>query len=745
MIEGARSRQFVVKMRCVLTIDVSQIRKFYEDRSYPLSPEILQAVNIVIDSSLARIFVAVNRSYYANDQTIRGIPLTGGKELRSGIYTSSVFAEFKPLLLVDKSNTAFYTSGNLIDYISHFLNDPKRKFIRAGIPRQKLMALTKDLKGLTVKLKHSTSKRTVKIHGFTEAPASRIEFQQSDGSKTTVARYFEERYNQTYGRLRYPDLPCLTAVRPKAQKTDFFPLEVCEIKPNQPVRRALNSDQTKIMIRNCQEKPHQRINLAIENVRTIQRTSNPVLKQHGVGISKLPVETVGRQIPSPSIRVKDLTIPVENGKWTQEQFHEGAKLDRWCVVDCAGVGRLSRDLATMMFNAARRMQLDDVEEPLCIIDGARMNPRQILEKVRTLRKPEEEQILAVIILGDSPIYSQLKYLSEATPDFAGIITSCVKAKTVQGKLNRTLVENLLKKINAKLGGTNSEIVEVPKRFAQEHFIVIGADVSHPGAGDIMTPSIAGVVGSIDTIPSKYATEIRVQTNDDNNRIEYIKDLQDVAAILLRKHRAATNRIPERIYYIRDGVSDGQFPEVRLREITALREACKSLGSGDYRPKMTVLIAQKRHHTRFNVKDRLDATKSGNIPPGTYIDRDVVHPENFDFFMYTHQGLVGTSRPTHYQIIYDDEPKITADEVTEIIYYLSMCYARTSSSVSIPAPIYYAHLAAFRAKEHVKGKLTLSGSDTRSTSSGDDASSIDLPEYQKMCDVNLNYRQRLYYV
>lgn len=47
-----------------------------------------------------------------------------------------------------------------------------------------------------------------------------------------------------------------------------------------------------------------------------------------------------------------------------------------------------------------------------------------------------------------------------------------------------------------------------------------------------------------------------------------------------------------------------------------------------------------------------------------------------------------------QLIHADKP-ISTDEITEMIYYLTHNYARASRSVSIPAPIYYAHLAAFR--------------------------------------------------
>ena len=41
----------------------------------------------------------------------------------------------------------------------------------------------------------------------------------------------------------------------------------------------------------------------------------------------------------------------------------------------------------------------------------------------------------------------------------------------------------------------------------------------------------------------------------------------------------------------------------------------------------------------------------------------------------------------------------SDEIIKMTYYLCHTYARCERSVSYPAPTYYAHLAAFRARVH----------------------------------------------
>src|SRR5699024_7295983 len=59
----------------------------------------------------------------------------------------------------------------------------------------------------------------------------------------------------------------------------------------------------------------------------------------------------------------------------------------------------------------------------------------------------------------------------------------------------------------------------PKVF-NEPVIFLGADVTHPPAGDNKKPSIAAVVASMDGHPSRYAATVRVQ----QHRQEIIQDL-----------------------------------------------------------------------------------------------------------------------------------------------------------------------------------------------------------------------------
>ncbi|KAI8839823.1 piwi domain-containing protein, partial [Chytriomyces cf. hyalinus JEL632] len=117
------------------------------------------------------------------------------------------------------------------------------------------------------------------------------------------------------------------------------------------------------------------------------------------------------------------------------------------------------------------------------------------------------------------------------------------------------------------------------------------------------------------------------------------------------------------------------------------------------PKITFVIVSKQHSHRFFAANRRDANvKNGNLKPGTVIDKGVTHPFEFDLYLYSHAGIQCTSRPIQYHVLVD-ENQFSADEFQEITYSMCYTYARATKSVSLTPAVYYAHLAADRARYH----------------------------------------------
>ena len=170
---------------------------------------------------------------------------------------------------------------------------------------------------------------------------------------------------------------------------------------------------------------------------------------------------------------------------------------------------------------------------------------------------------------------------------------------------------------------------------------MGADVTNFGGGGAeQRSSVAAVVGSYDLNFAKYAVRLSEQKNANESRQsqEIVLDLAEMSALLIATFRKSTRVLPKRIVFYRDGVDSGQFQRVLDYELAALLSACERVSPG-YRPKITIVIAQKRHHVRFFPIH--DADKSGrhsNIPSGSVVSTQVTNKSQFDFYLCSHEAI-----------------------------------------------------------------------------------------------------------
>ena len=73
----------------------------------------------------------------------------------------------------------------------------------------------------------------------------------------------------------------------------------------------------------------------------------------------------------------------------------------------------------------------------------------------------------------------------------------------------------------------------------------------------------------------------------------------------------------------------------------------------FEPNITIIAVGKGHKVVFFPTSDTDADRSGNCPPGTVVDTTVVSPIEFDYYLYGHAGLLGTSKPAHYNVLFDE--------------------------------------------------------------------------------------------
>eukprot|EP00093_Oithona_nana_P005525 05525.XXX_82924_79887_1 [CDS] Oithona nana genome sequencing. len=736
-----KDRVFRVSIKWAAQVSLYALEEALEGRTRQIPYDAIQAMDVVMRHLPSMTYTPVGRSFFSSPEGYYH-PLGGGREVWFGFHQSVRPSQWKMMLNIDVSATAFYKAQPVIDFMCEVLdirdvNDQKRP-----LTDSQRVKFTKEIKSLKIEITHcGAMKRKYRVCNVTRRPAQMQSFPlQLENGQTvecTVAKYFLDKYKM---KLRFPHLPCLQVGQ--EHKHTYLPLEVCNIVQGQRCVKKLTDMQTSTMIKATARSAPDREREINNLIRKADFNNDPYVKEFGLNISTNLMEVRGRVLPPPKIqyggRTRQQAMP-NGGVWDMrgKQFFSGVEIREWAIA-CFAPQRTVKEDALRNFTLSLQKISNDAGMPIigqpsfCKYANG---PDQVEPMFRYLKTTFQGlQLVVVVLPGKTPVYAEVKRVGDTV---LGMATQCVQAKNVNKTSAQTL-SNLCLKINVKLGGVNSILVPSirPKVF-NEPVIFLGADVTHPPAGDNKKPSIAAVVGSQDAHPSRYSATVRVQAH----RAEIIQDL----AVMVKDHlmmfyKSTGGYKPHRVIMYRDGVSEGQFSQVLQHELTAIREACIKL-EPDYKPGITFIVVQKRHHTRLFCADKKEQSgRSGNIPAGTTVDIGICHPTEFDFYLCSHQGIQGTSRPSHYHVLWDDN-HFEADELQQLTFQLCHTYVRCTRSVSIPAPAYYAHLVAFRARYHLVEKEHDSGEGSHVSGGSEDRAPAAMA---RAITIHANAREVMYF-
>jgi eukaryotic translation initiation factor 2C len=188
----------------------------------------------------------------------------------------------------------------------------------------------------------------------------------------------------------------------------------------------------------------------------------------------------------------------------------------------------------------------------------------------------------------------------------------------------------------------------------------------------------------------------------------ITGLKDLMVMRLETFREKSKRLCSRVLVYRDGVFEGQYSTAMRDEMSLTFQSfdtnTKPTINTPYRPKLTIVVCGKRHHTRFFPTDASHAEALGNSRPGTVVDQGVAGVYAFNFFLQAHGGLQVTTRLTNYFAVHD-EIGFGVDGLQKLMKDVSDMFARATKAVSLMSPAYYADLAYVRGRCYIHELLT----------------------------------------
>ncbi|CAM6038706.1 unnamed protein product [Sphagnum compactum] len=645
------------------------------------------------------------------------------------------FQSFRPTmqglaLNVDVSNCCFTRERPVLDYLSEKLKWGWKGW--RNIPADfsfydsERDMVVNAVRNLTIFIKHSTSveRRKMKVMGLSEETTENITFNLANTKvmKTMVA-YYRETYNYA---IRLKKLPCLLI---KSKVKQYIPMELCFTQAGEKMPGKLTSLEMEGLVLLTRDKPSNR-RLAIEEMMRKQHgpcdptnpsTTNVYTHAYTLAFNQKMTEVVGRTLKRPSIKClqDNLIEPLADGTWVwgQNRALEPGPIKYWGLLDFSG-GAVNtdecKDFGHSIYTRAKNMGLQLTQDyvlrqlpPETSITAAFTSiTSELMAKSQGIRP----QLLVVVVENKrSPRYKDIKHYGDTN----GFTTQVVTSETVKNGHKNITMTNLLLKVNVKCGGRNFKVLPHPSTFVgNKRCIFFGADVTHPDAGDAESPSLAAVVASNDWPDTGRFLALQ---SEQGHRVEILQNLQSLAEELMRKWSERNNfTAPDNLIFFRDGVGENQFKQVLREEVDALRKAAYSVFKPK-KPKITFAVVQKRHHTRMFMNQRPGppapqgqggrgggyirpppAGPSTNVPSGVVVDTVITHPREFDFYLYSHGGNLGTSRPSHYHLLWD-ENNFSIDDFEALTLNLCYGYARCPKAVSMVAPAYYAHLVATRAR------------------------------------------------
>ncbi|WMV47813.1 hypothetical protein MTR67_041198 [Solanum verrucosum] len=693
-----REREYKVVIKFVARANLHHLSEFLAGKRADGPKEALQILDIVLRELSIKRYCPVGRSFFSPDIR-KPQPLGDGLEAWCGFYQSIRPTQMGLSLNIDMASAAFIEALPVIEFVAQLLGKDVSSRPLSDSDRVKIK---KALRGVKVEVTHRGNvRRKYRVSGLTTQPTRELVFPVDDNlTMKSVVEYFQEMYGFT---IKNTHLPCLQVGNQK--KANYLPMEACKIVEGQRYTKRLSEKQITSLLKVTCQRPRDRENSILQTVQHNDYNEDPYAKEFGIKISEKQASVEARVLPAPWLKYhetgKEKDCLPQVGQWNMmnKKMINGMTVNRWA---CINFSRSVQESVARGFcnELAQMCQVSGMEfnpEPIIPIYMARPDQVEKALKhvyhscVNKLKGKELELLLVILPDNNGSLYGDIKRICETD---LGLITQCCLTKHVF-KISKQYLANVSLKINVKMGGRNTVLLDaiscrIPL-VSDIPTIIFGADVTHPENGEDSSPSIAAVVASQDWPEvTKYAGLVCAQAH----RQELIQDLYKTW------HDPARGTVSGGM--IRDGVSEGQFYQVLLFELDAIRKACASL-EPNYQPPVTFIVVQKRHHTRLfanNHKDRSSIDRSGNILPGTVVDTKICHPTEFDFYLCSHAGIQGTSRPAHYHVLWD-ENNFTADGIQSLTNNLCYTYARCTRSVSVVPPAYYAHLAAFRARFYME--------------------------------------------
>eukprot|EP01117_Protostelium_nocturnum_P014796 TRINITY_DN5665_c1_g1_i1.p1 TRINITY_DN5665_c1_g1~~TRINITY_DN5665_c1_g1_i1.p1 ORF type:complete len:859 (+),score=221.64 TRINITY_DN5665_c1_g1_i1:88-2664(+) len=626
------------------------------------------------------------------------------KILFTGSYQSFRQCQIGTVINIDLSYHVSNWFGNLLQYISLLL-DRSDWFDLVSKNEKVQNLINKSVKELACI--SNITKRKYKLSGIDFSKNCNNHFFEYEGKQVSVREYVLKRYQY---KVKNPNLGLafVTKMRNGEQDNVYLPLESLIVVQTR-FQGELSSEDRKSMIDQSRCTPKDKLESIKNNLKNLIENQN--WNRFDVKVDSSPIQVNSIILdPQPLLWGQGKTLtPDEEKGWIMNPMHTvvATKGVCWGLIWPAGenvdrVKTFAGDIVNAGVGLGFIIAKQPVQRQVESNDG-----NSYLKAIKSIWElPFHQRPLFTIILLNERDSERYKMIKNYTDVELGMINKCLVVNAPKKWNDFSILNNMLASINNRVNGKNWIVTpnQIKQHLGftpdtkQESLCVLGMDVCHGGPSSGVDSTVA-LCSSRDLSFTKY--HVAMGKQDPGTEIVEPQLMEQMMTEVLTKYRNHNKALPSRLLFYRDGVGEGQYQLVEQSELESIRKTIKQIYQLEKQPLLTYVIVQKRNHLRTFRPD-----ESGNIfnpPVGTYISSEVVDTNYPNFFMYSHKAVIGTARPTHYQVILN-EIKLDTKKLAEFTFALAHLHQGCTKSISVPAPALLAHKAAYRANAYF-GKST----------------------------------------
>ncbi|KAG5409776.1 hypothetical protein IGI04_006095 [Brassica rapa subsp. trilocularis] len=477
---------FRVNMRLVSKFDGKEQRKEGENWA-PLPREYIHALDVIVRENPMENCTSIGRSFYSSSMG-GSKEIGGGAVGLRGFFQSLRQTQQGLALNMDLSIAAFQESIGVIAYLQKnlgFLKDFSRNKGRE-LSLEERREVEKELKNIRVFVCHRETVQRYRVYGLTDEIIERLWFPDRVGKQLRLVSYFKDHYGY---EIQFKNLPCVQISR---TRPCYLPMELCMICEGQKFLGKLSDDQAaNIMKMGCQ-KPNERKAIT-DNVMAgpVGPSSGTQTREFNLEVSREMTLLKGRILQPPKFKHD------RSRNLLESRAFKGTRVERWALMSVGGSPDQKSTIPKFINELTQKCEHLGVFLSKNTLSSTFFEPSHIRAEIQRAAS-NSLQLIICIMERKHKGYGVRKRIAETR---IGVVTQCCLYSNIT-KLSSQFVSNLAVKINAKIGGSMTELYNsipchIPRLFRlDEPVIFMGADVTHPHPFDDCSPSVAVVVGSI---------------------------------------------------------------------------------------------------------------------------------------------------------------------------------------------------------------------------------------------------------